>query len=49
MNKLTITITITDPEILDVHKDTHEEIIVDDFLACQEAWLDGAEIEVVKE
>jgi len=49
MNKLTITITITDPEILDVHKDTHEEIIVDDFLDCPGAWLDGAEIEVEKE
>jgi hypothetical protein len=49
MEKLTITITITDPEILELYGDTHEEIIIEDFIECPAEWLDGAEIEVVKE
>jgi hypothetical protein len=49
MNKLTITITITDLFLLEIYKDTLEEIIAEDFVECPAEWLDGAEIEVEKE
>jgi len=49
MNKLTITIEITDPKKLKwlAHYNTDE--LVQAFVDTPEAWLDGAEIEVAKE
>ena len=49
MNKLMITITITDPAIFKPFEDESEDYIADDFLSCPEYWLDGADIEVEKE
>ena len=49
MNKLTITITITDPAIFKPFEADSEEYIADDFLSCPEYWLYGADIEVEKE
>jgi len=49
MKKLTITITITAPETLEDYEETHEDLIVADFLDCPEAWIKYAEIEAAKE
>lgn len=49
MKKLTITITITDPETLEDYEETSEDLIVADFLDCPEAWVSDAEVEVAKE
>ena len=49
MNKLTITITITDPVVLEAWDHATEEFIENDFIGCPEYWLDGADIEVEKE
>ena len=49
MNRLTITIAITDPEALAEYEDVAEEIIADDFLNQPFSWFDGADIEVEKE
>lgn len=46
MNKLTIKITITDPEILETYEDIGEDFIIEDFMDEPFAWLDGADIEV---
>ena len=46
MNKLTITITITDPEILKKIADESDEDIIQDFFYYPETWLDGADVEV---
>jgi hypothetical protein len=50
MKKLTITITITEPETLEIWGGTQEGEIADDFLGCPEAWvwLEGTEVEVAK-
>jgi hypothetical protein len=49
MNKLTITITITDPDLLAFLENYSEDKIVKVVLNHQTLWLDGAEIEVEKE
>ena len=49
MNKLTITITITESYALSWFSERTTEEIVESIIDAPEWWLDGAEIEVVKE
>ena len=49
MNKLTITITITDPEVLEDYEHFNEDSFRDDLYYHLQYLLDVAEIEVEKE
>ena len=49
MNKLTITITMTDPEELEWLSTRTEDEIIEEVIDDPVFWFDGAEIEVVKE
>lgn len=39
---ITVTIKITDPELLEVYKDMHPDIIAEDFYRC----VDGVQVDV---
>ena len=49
MNKLTITITITDPETLESWADASEETIREDFENYPDCWVENVDIEVEKQ
>lgn len=45
---LNISISITDPEMLEAYKDVHNDIIASDFLGDPKNWLDKADIQAFK-